>query len=355
VFSFGKLIQPDNHKGYSDPLSVESQARHIRQSFRILQEYKICDNVIINSFNDYLTERPVLNTNNTDQYIATGGLVSRTRDLRLPYQMVKALFNDEKEPVLETGNYKAEVPPLYTVVSIVFIILFFVLLNTSRRFREDVLRALLRPYNFYADIRDQRILSNAGTFTLAIVLSATLGLIVSSVLYFLRFSYLLDYVITHLIPSNTLKEFINTIIWEPWASCLVATGLFLVVIGVVTLIIRACSFFVKSRIFLGDAFVISAWAFLPIGFLLIMTAGLYRVFTTDSYTLISLLLIVYIFLWCIYRMLRGTAVIYDIKASRVYLVGLLLIALIAGAVIFYYDSRYSTIAFTNYFFSVLYK
>jgi hypothetical protein len=54
-------------------------------------------------------------------------------------------------------------------------------------------------------------------------------------------------------------------------------------------------------------------------------------------------------------MLRGTAVVYDIKASRVYLVGLLLIALIAGAVIFYYDSRYSTIAFTNYFFSVLYK
>ena len=355
VFSFGKLIQPDNHKGYSDPLSVESQARHIRQSFRILQEYKICDNVIINSFNDYLTERPILNTNNTDQYIATGGLVSRTRDLRLPYQMVKALFNDEKEPVLETGNYKAEIPPLYTIVSIAFIILFFVLLNTSRRFREDVLRALLRPYNFYADIRDQRILSNAGTFTLAIVLSATLGLIVSSVLYFLRFSYLLDYVITHLIPSNTLKEFINTIIWEPWASCLVATGLFLVVIGIVTLIIRACSFFVKSRIFLGDAFVISAWAFLPIGFLLIMTAGLYRVFTTDSYTLISLLLIVYIFLWCIYRMLRGTAVIYDIKASRVYFVGLLLIVLIAGVVIFYYDSRYSTIAFINYFFSVLYK
>lgn len=355
IFSFGNLIQPDNHKGYSDPLSVEAQARYIRQRFRILQEYKICDNVIINSFNDYLTERPILITNNAEQYIATSGLVSRTRDLRLPHQMVKALFNDEKEPVLETGNYKAEIPALFTIVSIAFIVLFFVLINTSRRFREDVLRALLRPYNFYADIRDQRILSNAGTFSLAIVLSATLGLIVASLLYFLRFSYLLDYVLTHLIPSNTLKEFINTIIWQPWASCLVATGIFLLIIGFLTLFIRACSFFVKSRIYIGDAFVISTWAFLPIGFLLVMTVGLYRIFTTDTYTLISLLLILGIILWCIYRMLRGTAIIYDVRASRVYIIGLLLIGLVLGAVLFYYDSRYSTIAFANYFFSVLYQ
>jgi beta-galactosidase len=355
IFSFGKLSQPDNHKGYSDPLSVDAHARYIRQRFRILQEYKICDNVVINSFNDYLTERPLLNTNNPEQYIATSGLVSRARDQRLQYQMVKALFNDEKEPVLETGNYKAEVPVLFTVMSIGFILLFFVLINTSRRFREDVIRALLRPYNFYADIRDQRILSNAGTFSLAIVLSATLGLIVASILYFLRFSYLLDYVITHLIPSNTIKEFINTIIWQPWASCLVATAIFLLSIGFLTLLIRACSFFVKSRIFIGDAFVISTWAFLPIGFLLVMTAGLYRVFTTDTYTLISLLLILGIILWCIYRMLRGTAIIYDVRSSHVYIIGLLLIALVLGAVVFYYDSRYSTIAFANYFFSVLYQ
>ncbi|MCU0424682.1 MAG: hypothetical protein MUF71_03535 [Candidatus Kapabacteria bacterium] len=355
VFSFSKLIQPDNHKGYSDPLSVEAQARYIRQRFRILQEYKISDNVIIGTFNDYLTERPVLITNNSEQYIATSGLVSRSRDLRMPYQMVKALFNDEKEPVLETGNYKAEIPSLYTIISISLIVLFFVLLNTSRRFREDVLRALLRPYNFYADIRDQRILSNAGTLSLAVVLSATLGLIVSSMLYFLRFSYLLDYVITHFIPSNTIKEFINSIIWQPWASCLTATGLFLLVIAFLTLFIRACSFFVKSRIFLGDAFVISSWAFLPLGFLLVMTAGLYRVFTTDTYTMVSLLLIFCTLLWCLYRMLRGTAIIYDVKASRVYIAGFLLIALVVGALLLFYDSRYSTIAFANHFFSVLYQ
>lgn len=354
VFAFERLFQPDNHKGYSDPLSVEAQARYIRQRFRILQEYKISDNILIGSFSDYLAELPVLIANNDNQYVVTAGLLSRTRDTRLPYQMAKALFNDEKEPILETGNYKPEIPALYTVVSIAFLILFFVLLNASRRFREDVMRALIRPYNFYADIRDQRILSNVGTLALAIVLSATLGLIISSLLYFLRSNYLLDYVLAHFVTSNSVKEFINTVIWQPWASLLLATGISLAVICALTLFIRLCSFFVQSRIFMGDAFVISVWACLPIGFLLILTAGLYRVFATDTYILILLGLILYVLLWSLYRVLRGTAVIYDVRASRVYIIGLGLLLLVVGSLAIYYDARYSTFAFARYFFAVLY-
>ncbi len=355
VFSFENFIQPANHRGYSDPLSVEAQARYIRLRFRLLQEYKISSNVVIGSFNDYETERPILITNNDAQYIATSGLIARNRDLRLPYQMVKALFNDEKEPVLEAGNYKPEIPPFYTIVSIVLVLIFFVMMNTSRRFREDVLRSLFRPYNFYSDIRDQRILSNAGTFTLALLLSATMGLIVSSVLYFLRFSYLLDYVLTHLVLSNTIKEFLNQIVWIPWASFVAATLAFLVVMFVLTLLLRVGSLLVKSRIFIGDAFVIAVWAFLPLVFLLVMTSGLYRLLTTDTYTVISLLLIVYVLLWCFYRMLRGTSVIYDVRALYIYVIGIVVLAICIGGVVFYYDTTRSTIAFTKYFFTVLYR
>jgi Glycosyl hydrolases family 2/Glycosyl hydrolases family 2, sugar binding domain/Glycosyl hydrolases family 2, TIM barrel domain len=355
VFSFSRLIQPDNHHGYSDPLSVEAQVRHIRQRFRLLQEYKISNNVIIGSFNDYATERPILITNNDAQYIATSGLVARNRDMRLPYQMVKALFNDEKEPVLEAGNQKPEIPSFYTIVSIALILIFFVLINTSRRFREDVIRSLVRPYNFYSDIRDQRILSNGGTLMLAVLLSTTLGLVISSIFYFLRCNYLLDYILTHLILSNGIKEFVNTIVWIPWASFAVATGAFLLVIGILTILIRVCSLVVKSRIFMGDAFVITAWAFLPIIFLLVMTLGLYRLLTTDTYTTISLLLIVYVMLWCLYRMFRGTAVIYDVRALNIYVIGILLLVAVLMSLIFYYDTTRSTIAFTHYFFSVLYR
>jgi beta-galactosidase len=355
VFSFGKIINPDNHNGYSDPLSVESQAKLFRTCFRLLQEHKISSNVIITSFNDYEAERSLLNVDNANQGIVTSGLVSRTRDVRVAYQMVKALFNDEKEPVLETGNYQPESPSFYTIVSIVLLITFFALANSNRRFREDVIRALLRPYNFYTDIRDQRILSNAGTFTLALLLSATLGLLLSSVLYFLRFSFLLDYILTHFISSETIKTFVNTVIWIPWASTLVGTGMFMVVIFVVTLLIRAGSLFVRARILMSDAFVISTWACLPMVFLLLMTMGLYKLLATNFYTQGALLLIVFVLVWCLYRMLRGTSVIYDVWSSRIYVIGVVLLFVVLGSVAVYYNTQYSTFAFTHYFFSVLFR
>jgi beta-galactosidase len=353
VFSFGKIINPTNHNGYSDPLSVEAQAKLIRNCFRTLQENGISRNVTISSFNDYLAERPVLNVNNNDQFVITSGFVSRSRDARVAYQMVKALFNDEKEPVLETGNHLPESPVFYTIVSIVLLILFFILVNSNRRFREDVMRALMRPYNFYTDIRDQRILSNAGTFTLALILSGTIGLLVSSVLYFLRFNYHVDYILTHLIPSDTLKEFVNTIVWLPWASFLVAALLFMVLLGVVTLLVRAGSWFVRARILMSDAFVITVWACIPLVFMLAMTMGLYKVFTTTTYTQIALLLILGVLVWCLYRALRGTAVIYDVPAPRIYVLGVLLVLIVLASIAIIYNVQFATFAYAQYFFATL--
>lgn len=355
VFHFSKMIHPENHNGYSDPLSVEAQAKYIRTCFRILQENKISDNVLIGVFNDYAAERPVLNVSNPDQFIVTAGFVSRNRDARIAYTMVKTLFNDEKEPILETGNYQPESPTLYTILSIILLIIFFVLINSNRRFREDVARALLRPFNFYTDIRDQRILSNAGTLTLAFIVSGTLGILLSSVLYFLRFNPLLDYVLTHFLPSDALKEPVNTLIWLPLASCAVATLLFMILLAVVTLLVRAGSLFVRSRILLNDALVIAVWACLPMVFLLIMTMGLYKVMTGLVYAQVAFALIVGVLVWSLYRALRGTSIIYDVRASRIYIAGVVLLLVFLLVTALLYNSRYATFAYAQYFVSVLWN
>jgi beta-galactosidase len=355
VFHFSKSINPENHNGYSDPLSVEAQAKHIRNCFRILQENKISDNVVIGVFSDYMAEQPVLNVNNADQFVVTAGLVSRNRDARVAYYMVKALFNDEKEPILETGNYQPESPTLYTILSIILLIVFFVLINSNRRFREDIARALLRPYNFYTDIRDQRILSNAGTLTLALIVSGTLGILLSSVLYFIRFDRLLDYALTHFIPSNAVKEVVNSLIWLPLASCAAGTLLFLLLLVVTTLLVRAGSLFVRSRILISDALVISVWACLPTVFLLIMTMGLYKIMTGLVYAQIAFALIIAVLIWSLYRALGGTSIIYDVRSSRIYAAGITLIVLILTVVALMYNSKYATFAYTQYFFSVLWN
>lgn len=355
IFSFGRIVQPNNNAGYSHPLSIEAQAKYLRDRFVYLQESSIGEGCVIWSFNDYGTERPILIANNSDQYTCTSGLTTRSRDVRLSYNVVKALFNDEKELVITAGTYQEDAPYIYTIMSIVLIILFFVLINSSRRFRENVGRALLRPYNFYADIRDQRILSNVRTVILALILSGTLGMMLSSLLYHLRKAYELDFALAHLFPANGMKEFVDMIVWMPVASTIAATVVFMLLFVGIAALIRLGSLFVRSRIFFTDAFIISVWAALPIIFLLLLTMGLYRILELGSYTTFSFLLIVGVLLWFLYRVLRGTAVIYDVWSPQVYAIGLALIMVAFTVIGLMYDSSYSSFAYMQYFFSTIYR
>lgn len=354
IFCFGKVVQPANNFGYSHPLSIEAQAKYLRDRYVYLQESSTGEGCMIWSYNDYLADRPILVASNTDQYITTSGLVSRERDTRLSYNVIKALFNDEKELVITAGTYQEDSPYIYTIMSIILIILFFVLINSSRRFRENVGRALLRPYNFYADIRDQRILSNVRTVVLAFILSGTLGMMLSSLLYHLRRSYELDFALSHLFPMDGVKEIVNMLVWMPAASTIAATLIFMLLFVLVAAIIRVGSFFVRSRIFFTDAFIISVWAALPIIFLLLLTMGLYRILEMGSYTAFSFLLIVIVLVWFLYRVLRGTAVIYDVWAPQIYAIGLALIAVTITVIGLVYDSNYSTFAYVQYFINTIY-
>lgn len=354
LFSFGKVVQPTNNTGYSHPLSIEAQAKYLRDRLVYLQESSIGEGCVLWAYNDYLTDRAVLVANNPNQYIATPGLTSRSRETRLSYNVVKALFNDEKELVITAGTYQEEVPYIYTIMSIVLLILFFVLINSSRRFRENVGRALLRPYNFYADIRDQRILSNVRTVLLAFILSGTLGMMLSSLLYHLRRSYELDFVLSHLFPIDVVKGAVNMLVWMPAASTVAATLVFMLLFVGVAFIIRLGSLFVRSRIFFTDAFIISVWAALPIILLLLLTMGLYRILEMGEYTAVSFLLIAVILIWFLYRVLRGTAVIYDVWSPQIYAIGLALIAVFITIIGLIYDSNYSTFAYVQYFINTIY-
>ena len=65
------------------------------------------------------------------------------------------------------------------------------MLNKYKRFREYFVCATIRHYNFYADIRDNRILSLPQTLIFGILIAASIAMSISSILISLRHS--LDY------------------------------------------------------------------------------------------------------------------------------------------------------------------
>lgn len=351
IVSYGKLVQPNNLNGYADPLSVESQAQYIRDCYRTIQQTKTIGSLVW-TFNDYSTARPILSTNSTDQYICTSGLMDEYRQPRLSYFMFKALLNDEKEPLLRAGNFKEDTPIIYIGIGLTFGILIFLLMSRFRRFREYIGRAIFRPYNFYSDIRDQRILSTFQTLALGIAIAGTAAIILSSVFYFYRASAGTEYLFMLLVPSS-FRSILDTALWSPAYSLLLFTIIVFIKILVIAMLIRMAAFFVRSRIFYSDALTIVIWSILPILMMLPIAMGLFKILTISSSHWLLLTIMGVTVLWCVTRTLEATAVVFDLPKFRVYLIGTAIIVILLGGGILFMNYRSGLFNYLQYYFAVL--
>lgn len=317
LLGYGKLVRVGNQSGYSDPSSTQSQAKFISDVNMILDRTGVAGGIYW-AFNDYRTDRPLLTVNNSDQYLASCGLMTLDREMRIAGKTLGALYTDQRPPDIAIGEYDTPSTILFIIIGIGCAIAFLLLINNSRRFRENVFRALLRPYNFYADIRDQRILSTVQTTVLGGVIAVTFAVIFASLCYYYRMDEAFDFVLGALLPSDGMKEFIDYVIWRPPLAVLTFTGIFFLLLIITTLLIRLCSIFVRNKIFFNDAYTISVWGALPVLLLIPLGMVLTRLLTFPSAGIIAFIAVLGILLWLLYRVLRGTAVIYDVRASRVY-------------------------------------
>lgn len=318
LLGYGKFVQLGNHNGYKDPISIEAQAKYISDIHDVLGQTPVAGGIYW-AFNDYRTDRPILTANNSDQYLASCGVYGLDRsELRQGATMLSALYTDQKTPDVLIGDYTPPSTILFIATGIGCAIVFLLLINSSRRFRENVFRALLRPYNFYADIRDQRILSNVQTTILGLVISITFAVIVASLCYYYRMDEGFDATLSAIVTSDLIKEFLNYIIWRPTLAVIIFTVFFFVLMALVAFIIRLCAAFVRNRIFFTDAYIIAVWGALPVLLLIIPAMILYRALGVPGAGMITFSVMMLVVLWMIYRVLRGTAVIYDVRPLKVY-------------------------------------
>jgi hypothetical protein len=213
------------------------------------------------------------------------------------------------------------------------LLLFFLLLNADRRFREHVSRSLLRPFNFFADLRDRRLLPNAQTTLLAVILSGSVALCLSALLHD---AYVLGGInpkLGSLLPgglrSGSLAEdgsFFGMVLW-----------LTLIVLGAIlfaALVLRFIAIFRKGRIMMGDTYNVTVWSVLPVILLLPFDLILPRMDIDRRTVTLAFGILLGLFLWIYYRLFKGIGVLFDVYPARLYMYGtfgLLVVAiLIAG-------------------------
>jgi len=347
VFMYGALCNPNNHNGYSDPLSLDFQAYNISNCYKISADNYFSGS-IIQSFNDYIFENSILSTNYYNRNLGTYGVFNRARKFRTSLNTIQSLFNGETEPLLNVGSYTEKSPMSFLIISLVLIAL-ILLLNRIKRFREYYIRSLSRSYNFYADVRDQRVISSSYTMLLGLISSLAISIFVVSILYVNRYDALTNYLLTLLIPGEFLKGMVYDLIWNPNLFILLLSLIIYIKFVVLALIIKALGILLKARIYFGDSFTIAVWSANPIIIFLALNLFNIRLMTlSPTFTVLFVVLLIVMMVWIIGRLLRCLSVVFDKSPTLTYGFGIAVLIVIALLPILYYTFEYNLSDYLQY-------
>jgi beta-galactosidase len=352
VLMGGALVQPSNRNGYADPFSIEAQAEYLSKLYR-LSSAAGSGGLVVRMFSDYWTEYPVLQTNLPHDRMCYEGVLDTARQRRVGFEMLRALFLQETEPLLQAGSFDAGTPYVFLAGGMAGIVLLFWLLNRSRRFRDYMLRAFLHVHNFFMDIRDQRILLQGQTLLLAVVIATTYALVLATLLYVTRDDPAADYLSTIMTLSPAGKALYIQLAWSPSLSLTVIELLVLVKIVVVAVVIRAVAALTSRTVLFADALTMVVWSLVPIVLFLPIAMVLFRLLGITA-PLLWFGLLGAATLWGIARLLRAIAIVFEAAPLLVYLVGGSTIAIIAVGIAVIVQSQAAVVTYLRYFATVFF-
>ncbi len=340
VLRYSKTVEHGNRNGYSDPQSEEAQARFFESRYRAVKELTYAGS-FIDAFADWRGDRPIMTVNVGPPYMHPVGLVNAEREKRTAYDVVRSLYNEEKLSSLPIGSSRTSFPiaPLVFGLGVIFAMAYMI--HYNRRFNDCFTRSLLRSYNFFADLRDVNIVANLHTILLAVAIAATMSVVMVSFLHQFRTDVSVDYVVTQLIVSDWLKLQLIYSAWHLFSGIGLFTGVFLAALIVVASAIKIFSILLRTRIYWYHAYSVAVWGALPFVFLIIPGMILLKLLDSPQYVTPMLILVGLFTLWVLFRVLKGTAVVYGMSPGKAYAGGLFLSVVALGLLWFYYDSVYA--------------
>lgn len=333
---FGKVINPSNFSGYSDPSSIESQSKYIADFIKLTRN-SILRGSFFSTYSDWNADFPAMKYyDKGNQYLRTSGLYNLNREQRSSAIIFRKENLEEDIPNLNIGTFSREAPVVFVLLGLFTFILFIYLANSVRRFRENVWRALFRPFIFYSDVREQSLIPMFQNLLLALILSIGNALFFANLFYFWKDSQYFDIICSVIIPNDFLKSLFNDYNANAFKITLVLTIVSFIKLFFISSVIWLFSLTSKFRIGFNNIYTVTVWGFLPSILLLLIGTFFIRVlYVNPDFVIIGLALAGFIYLLSLYRILKGTYIIFDTFFIKVYSYGIATLLIVFGAVWFY--------------------
>lgn len=353
VTGYGVYAEPNNHNGYGDPHSLEHQAKFLMDAFKMFERLNESGRFIAGSFVESLSDyrlrfAPILNAHNPDPYLATTGLTTFGREKKLAFEMVKALYAGERVYNPPIGKAEAEFSPLLILTSVLLVVGFVYMLNGNKRLRENFPRALSRPFNLFVDIRDSRIYVPSDTIALLLFWSLGWAATLSAILYAGRESFLVDFWLTHFLPTQDLKQRVNVLVLNPSLAVPTFAASFLALSSLVAAFARLWLFLIRNdRARYSQLLSVWAWSCAHWVLALPLAAFIERL-ESESFICAVIVGSVSLLVLTLGRFLMGVATVAELNRSATYLYGFLFVAATLGGFLAIYDRANQTFAYFQY-------
>ena len=330
--------------GYVNKFSYEAQAKFFDDMFGFYESNNLVG-FFANTMYDLRGDYPSIICGYKGENIYNIGLVSEERNQdRLAYKVLSARMKNTEKVTIPIGSDKDDAPMIFIITGLVLALLMGVLVNSGRKFREDASRALLRPYNFFADVRDQRIISAYHSLFLTLIVALVSSLIFANLFYYIKNNVLIEKIFLAF-GSPGLISGISYLAWNPIKALIWLFVLAIILMILLTIIITACSFFVRTKVYLSSVFFTVVWALLPVVLLIPVGIVLYRLLNAGVGNIYVYVFLAAFVIWLLYRLLKGISVIFDVNAGGVYFYGLMSILILKIIFLLYYEVNNSVFQF----------
>lgn len=303
--------------GYLNGHSYEGQAKFYSDLIDSVSQDSSAG-FFINSMFDYRGDYASIIMGYSKDNVYKLGILGEDRNTNwISYKVVKAKLNDEEPVTIPIGTRRDDSPMIFIIYGLLIGLAMGIVVNANRKLREDATRALLRPYNFYADIRDQRILSNFHSNFLMIVFAATSALILANILFFLKDSFIFEKFILSFGGIKIMSAF-SYLAWHPTQSLLWLTVFMIALLLLTVIAIKLFSLPLRNRVMLSNIYYASVWSFLPIILLIPVGLVLYKLLRIEAVSFYMFLILAFFGLWIFYRLTKSIYVVLDISSGKAY-------------------------------------
>jgi beta-galactosidase len=330
------IVSRGNADGYLNDHTFEAQAKFFEEVIDYSNRNSLLG-YFLNCMFDYKSAYPSIISGYNEENLLRLGLADENRNTdRISYKVVYAKLNNTEKVTIPIGSKKDDSPMLFIIIGILIAILMGIMINSGKKFREDSTRALLRPYNFFADVRDQRLISGVHTIIMIFIIASTSGLLLSNILFYLKENIHFEKLLLSFGSSSLLKN-VSYLAWHPLASIWWMSLLTIVVLFLLIIIIKAASFFVRTRVAFGSVFHAVIWSFLPLVILVPIGIILYRLLSLESISIYMSVALIIFTIWVFYRLMKGVYVIFDTNPANVYFYSMIIILMLWVIFIIYFQ------------------